>query len=255
MGIEALNLSKRELLNLGEQYLKIRNYDRAMTYLSRAVMQGSSQAAPRLFELGKSFYKERKYGPALHCFQALADKGHGRSSLLLGEIYEHGYGVMPNLQKAFDCYAAAYQSGVPQGAYQAGRMMTPDALRSEEIRDIAISWYKEAIAGGIYKAYAEIGKLYQDHGRNEKPGNPPKNDRTALSWFLRGAVHGDNLCRELAGDAFIRGRGTEVNVKRGLELYAQAFHDGSISVCFKLGMLYDEGKAVHKMWIYPLLGT
>ena len=155
MGIEALNLSKRELLNLGEQYLKIRNYDRAMTYLSRAVMQGSSQAAPRLFELGKSFYKERKYGPALHCFQALADKGHGRSSLLLGEIYEHGYGVMPNLQKAFDCYAAAYQSGVPQGAYQAGRMMTPDALRSEEIRDIAISWYKEAIAGGIYKAYAE----------------------------------------------------------------------------------------------------
>lgn len=145
-----------------------------MTYLSRAVMQGSSQAAPRLFELGKRFYKERKYGPALHCFQALADKGHGRSSLLLGEIYEHGYGVMPNLQKAFDCYAAAYHSGVPQGAYQAGRMMTPDALRSEEIRDIAISWYKEAIAGGIYKAYAEIGKLYQDHGRNEKPGNPPK---------------------------------------------------------------------------------
>lgn len=246
MGIEVLNLSKRELLNLGEQYLKIRNYDQAMIYLSRAVRQGSSQAAPRLFELGKSFYKERKYGPALHCFQALADKGHGRSSLLLGEIYEHGYGVMPNLQKAFDCYAAAYQSGVPQGAYQAGRMMTPDALRSEEIRDIAISWYKEAIAGGIYKAYAEIGKLYQDHGRNEKPGNPPKNDRTALSWFLRGAVHGDNLCRELAGDAFTRGRGTEVNVKRGLELYAQAFHDGSISVCFKLGMLYDEGKAVHK---------
>lgn len=37
-----------------------------------------------------------------------------------------------------------------------------------------------------------------------------------------------------------------MNVKRGLELYAQAFHDGSISVCFKLGMLYDEGKAVHK---------
>lgn len=78
--------------------------------------------------------------------------------------------------------------------------MTADALRSEEIRDIAVSWYKEAIAGGITEAYAAIGKLYIEDGRRALPGDPPKSDKTALSWFLRGAVHGDNLSRELAGD-------------------------------------------------------
>lgn len=246
MGTEAVYLSKKELLNLGEQYLKIRNYDSALNYLSRAVLQGSGRAGAKLYELGKIFYKERKYEPALQCFQTLAGQGHGDSALFLGQMYEKGYGVSVSLQKAFDSYASAYQMGVPQGAYQAGRLMTADALRSEEVRDIAISWYKEAIAGGVYKGYAEIGKLYQNRGRNERPGDPPKDDRIALSWFLRGAVHGDNLSRELAGEAFLNGKGTEINVKRGLELYSQAFHDGSVSVCFKLGDLYFQGGSVHK---------
>ena len=50
VGTEALNLSKKELLNLGEQYLKIRNYDNAMKYLSRAVLQGSSRAGTNIMD-------------------------------------------------------------------------------------------------------------------------------------------------------------------------------------------------------------
>ena len=246
VGNEALNLTKKELLNLGEQYLKIRNYDSAMKYLSRAVIQGSSRAGTKLYELGKIFYNRLNYESAFRCFQLLSDKGHGESTLLLGEMYEYGRGVPSSLQKAFDCFATAYQQGVPRGAYLAGRLMTADALRSEEIRDIAVSWYKEAIAGGITEAYAAIGKLYIEDGRRALPGDPPKSDKTALSWFLRGAVHGDNLSRELAGDFFIYGIGTKTDVKRGMELYFQAFHDGSVSVCFKLGNLYSNGFYIHK---------
>lgn len=246
VGNEALNLTKKELLNLGEQYLKIRNYDSAMKYLSRAVIQGSSRAGTKLYELGKIFYNRLNYESAFRCFQLLSDKGHGESTLLLGEMYEYGRGGPSSLQKAFDCFATAYQQGVPRGAYLAGRLMTADALRSEEIRDIAVSWYKEAIAGGITEAYAAIGKLYIEDGRRALPGDPPKSDKTALSWFLRGAVHGDNLSRELAGDFFIYGIGTKTDVKRGMELYFQAFHDGSVSVCFKLGNLYSNGFYVHK---------
>lgn len=246
VGTEALNLSKKELLNLGEQYLKIRNYDNAMKYLSRAVLQGSSRAGMKLFELAKAFYKKQDFGPAFHAFQLLADKGHGESSLYLGKMYERGLGVKASLQKSFDCYAAAYQQGIPMGAYLAGKLMTTDALRSEEVRDIAISWFREAIAGGMYESYAAIGKLYMEDGWRAQPGDPPKSNKTALSWFLRGAVRGDNLSREMAGDFFITGTGTAQDIRRGMELYTQAFHDGSVSVCFKLGDLYSNGRYVHK---------
>lgn len=246
MGTEALNLSKKELLNLGEQYLKIRNYDNAMKYLSRAVLQGSSRAGMKLFELGENFYKKQDFGAAFNCFQLLADRGHGASSLYLGKMYERGLGVKSSLQKSFDCFAAAYQQGVPMGAYLAGKLMTADALRSEEVRNIAVSWFKEAIAGGVYEAYAAIGKLYMEDGVRARPGDPPKSNKTALSWFLRGAVHGDNLSREMAGDFFISGTGTDQDIRRGMELYIQAFHDGSVSICFKLGDLYAGGRYIHK---------
>ncbi len=243
---EADHMTKSELLELGMQYKHIRNYEKAKDYFKEAVLQGSSRGAKELFELGRHFYKVKEYAQAFDCFEILSGMGHGPSTLYLGRMYEYGYGKRANVQEAFDHYAASYQQGLAEGAYYAGRLMMGDALHSEEVRDIAISWFKEAIAGGIYKSYAEIGKLYLDRGAKEQPGYPVKNNRTALSWFLRGAVHGDNLCREIAADCFIHGIGTEVNVKRGLELYGQAFHDDSVSACRSLGNLYANGDGVHK---------
>lgn len=245
-GMDSPNLSKEELLYLGEQYLKIRNYKKAMSCLSQAALLGNNKACTRLFTLAEKFYKEEEYGDAHRAFTILSGMGHGKSTLYLGKMNEYGLGRRVNIQEAFENYAAAFQQGVPMGAYRAGKLMTRDALRYPDIRDIAVSWYEEAIQQGINEGYAEIGKLYLDRGREERPGNPPKNDKTALSWFLKGALRGDRLSRELAGDCFIHGKGTAVNLQQGLALYRQAFHDGSISVCFKLGDLYFQGKRVHK---------
>lgn len=242
----AANLTRAELLELGMQYKQIRNYEKAKEYLKEASLQGSGKAMKELFRLGYNFYKEKDYAQAFDCFEIPSRMGHAPSTLYLGRMYEFGYGKRTNIQKAFDRYAESYQQGLALGAYYAGRLMMADALHSEEVREIAISWFKEAIAGGVYKDYAEIGKLYLNRGAKERPGDPVKNDKTALSWFLRGAVHGDNMCREIAADCFIHGIGTEVNVRRGLELYAQAFHDGSKSVCRALGNLYFQGDGVHK---------
>lgn len=239
------HMTKTELLQLGLQYKQIRNFEKAKEYIKEAVLQGSSRAGKELFDLGRHFYEGNEYARAFDCFETLSAMGHGESNLYLGRMYERGQGKRVNVQEAFDHYAAAYQLGIPMGAYLAGRLMTADALRSTEVRDIAISWYKEAIAGGVYKGYAEIGKLYLDRGKQDRHSYA-KDNKMALSWFLRGAIHGDNLSRELAGDCFIEGKGTEVNVKRGLELYSQAFHDGSVSVCRKLGELYFNGNGVHK---------
>ena len=88
MGTEALNLSKKELLNLGEQYLKIRNYDNAMKYLSRAVLQGSSRAGTKLFELAKAFYKKQDFAHS-SCWRT---RGMGRAPCTWEKCMNGGLG-------------------------------------------------------------------------------------------------------------------------------------------------------------------
>lgn len=239
-------MSKDELLKLGLQYLSIRNYGRALKYISHAAEQGSSRAANELFKLGKQFYDMKSYTTAEECFDTLSEMGHGESCLYLGEMNEKGLGCPVDIQSAFDYYAAAYQNGLPRGALLAGRLMRDDAMRTQKVRDIAISWFDEAIKGGVYEAYAEIGRLYLENDEFDFMKGPQKDNKTALSWFLRGAIHGDNMSRELAADCFMRGKGTEPNPKRALELCQQAFHDGSVSVCFRLGDWYAEGRGVKK---------
>lgn len=239
-------LSKEELVRLGLQYLKIHNWGRGMEYLIHAARQGSSKGANELFRLGKSFYDKKQYPEALECFDVLAEMGHGESCMYLGRMNQQGLGCPTDIQSAFDYYASAYQNGMALGALRAGQLMMGDAMRSQKVREIAISWFDEAIKGGIYEGYAEIGRLYLENDNFDFVKGPDKDNKTALSWFLRGAIHGDNRSRELAAECFIRGRGTEPNPRRALELCQQAFHDGSVSVCFKLGEWYSEGRGVKK---------
>ena len=239
-------LSKEELVRLGLQYLKIHNWGRGMEYLSHAARQGSSKGANELFKLGKSFYDKKYFPEAIECFDVLSEMGHGESSLYLGKMYQQGLGCHTDIQAAFDYYASAYQDGSALGALRAGQLMMGDAMRSRKVREIAISWFDEAIKGGVYEGYAEIGRLYLENDNFDFVKGPDKDNKTALSWFLRGAIHGDNRSRELAAECFMKGKGTAPNPKRALELCHQAFHDGSVSVCFKLGEWYSEGRGVKK---------
>ena len=80
------------LVRLGKDYLHIRNYDKAMEYLGHAVMLGKTNAVQDLYALGEHFLAEKNYKKAEEAFQMLADRGHGESCLILGEMcgsYHH----------------------------------------------------------------------------------------------------------------------------------------------------------------------
>ena len=147
------------LVRLGKDYLHIRNYDKAMEYLGHAVMLGKTNAVQDLYALGEHFLAEKNYKKAEEAFQMLADRGHGESCLILGEMCEKGLGRQRDYQAAFGFYSESFQQGVDRGAYRAGMLMREDALRVTEVRDIALTWLEEAIKAGIYEAY-EIGRAH-----------------------------------------------------------------------------------------------
>lgn len=237
-------MEKEELLQLGESYFKIRNYDTAMEYLVKAVMQGKSQAAKLLYEVGQHFLQEKEYKKAEKCFQTLADRGHGDSCLELGKMCENGLGRRKDAEAAFGYYGEGFRLGNYQAAYRAGLLMMSDALQFEEVRDIAISWFQEAINGGIYEAYACIGDLYSEHsGFSEETR---RDDKIALSWYLRGAMQGDGRSLEEAALFFLRGDGVAKDTKRAVTMLEQAFEAGRLSAGRQLGLLYENGRVIRK---------
>ena len=152
-------MKSTEDLRLGKQYLKIRSYDKALEHLTKAVIQGDRAAVSLLYKLGVHFFDEKEYKKAEQAFQLLAGRGHAESCIYLGKISEYGYTGRKDIQAAFGYYAEAYRLGLPRGAYKAGKLMMPDALRSEEVRDIAVNWFMAAAEGNLYQSYAKLGQL------------------------------------------------------------------------------------------------
>ena len=236
-------MATSELITLGKSYLQIRNYDKAMEYLSQAVMQGKNGAAQGLYQVGNHFLKEKEYAKAEKAFQILADRGHSESCLALGQMCQKGLGRKKDMEAAFGYFGEAFRNGLAMGAYQAGLLMMSDALQYEEVRDIALTWFQEAIQGGIYQAYMQIGYLYSEHTTFQYNGTT-RNDAIALSWFLRGALHGDGGCMEQSALYFLQGYGTKRDVKRAVKLFKQAAAKGESFSCMQLARMYEKGEGV-----------
>ena len=230
-------------LILGQSYLRIRNYDKALEYLGDAVMQGKGNAAKDLYHLGDYFYNQKEYAKAERAFQILADRGHGESCLRLGEMCEKGEGRRRDIEAAFGYYGESFQQGIPLGAYKAGMLMRSDALELNEVKEIALTWLEEAMNGGIYEACAAIGDLYSSHFA---PGSTPRDDRVAFSWYLKGVMHQDRTAMERAATSMLEGYGTRKDTKRALLLYEEAAAQGSTQACLKLGYMYENGVGVYK---------
>ena len=230
-------------LALGRAYLQIRNYDKALEFLGQAVMAGKSNAAKDLYDLGDHFFQEGDYANAEKAFQMLADRGHGESCLRLGEMCEEGIGRKQDLEAAFGYYSESFNQGVSWGAYKAGLLMLPDALAHEEVRDIALTWFDEAIKAGIYEAYSAVGDLYSSHFVS---GNTTSDDHVAFTWYLKGAMQKDPLAMVRAADSLFDGCGTQKDTKRALRLYEEAAALGNSDAASTLGHIYEQGLDVPK---------
>lgn len=64
--------------------------------------------------------------------------------------------------------------------------MMPDALRSEEVRDIAVNWFMAAAEGNLYQSYAKLGQLYSVGAYDRFAVTSLRDDKKALSYYLQG---------------------------------------------------------------------
>lgn len=231
-------MTAARLYRLGRGYYKIRNYERAQSYLMEAVIRGSSSAVRLLYHIGYLFFCCKEYDRAEDCFQILADRGDARSCFYLGLMCRNGLGRRPDVARAFDYFSEAYQRGEPRGALQAGLLIARDAFRYEEAREAAIEWLTIAEEEGIPEAGRHIGLLLCD--------NLPEHNAEALKWFLKAAGKGDARSMVYASDLYLSGVGVARNEKIALTLLYQAADRGDCKASMILGDLYASGTYVQR---------
>lgn len=235
----------KDYLRMGNNYYRIHNFFRAREYFTEAVNMGNSSAAAALFGMGQMYLKKDPpdYENALHCLMTLCRRGHGPSAMILGDMNEKGTGLPKNIPKAFEYFAEAYAQGERGAAYRAGCLMIPDALESTEVREIAISWFEEALSEGDKRVYGRIGQMYMS---SHLQGSRKEDLREGIKWLSQGALAGDGLSLFLLSSCFMTGDGVPLDRARAVRLLEQAAEEGNVKAMGKLAYLYEKGIAVPK---------
>jgi TPR repeat protein len=140
-----------------------------------------------LTELGKIYANNKKdYYQSFKYLERAAMQNYAPAQAKLGILYEWGYGVEKDINKAISLYTKASENGESNGQYYLalsfhnGKNGSPDFKRSLEL-------YKLAAEQGHPKALFNLGTMYQN-------GEGVKKDITeATNLYLKAATLGDSL--------------------------------------------------------------
>ncbi|HSC79393.1 MAG TPA: tetratricopeptide repeat protein [Chitinolyticbacter sp.] len=108
-------------------------------------------------------YKQGQYDQAWGLYQRLADVGVTDAYLLLGWMAQNGLGCEKDMDKAFQLYLAAGESGNSDGWYRAGKVMLSNGL-SKEGYDLV---EKAANLGYVPAIYRKAKLLLNGRGTQE----------------------------------------------------------------------------------------
>ena len=117
--------------------------------------------------LGIYYIHRRDFPSALKWLQEAAEQGNTDAQTGMGYMYENGFGVTQNPQKAFDFYLKAASSGNASAQNNIGR------IAFEQWKDFneAKNWFQKALNQGNIGAMVNLGVLYFDEavktGKND----------------------------------------------------------------------------------------
>ncbi len=199
------------------------------------------------FELALKYMRNNHHSHAIEELLRLAQQGHLKSQAYLGCVYENGWGVNVDLNKAKYFYEKASQGGDAGSHYNLGNMLAK-GIAGPANPGRAHELYRLAAGAGIELAQVNyavtlirgIGTLknirlglellhqYGDEGNSEAQlelgtmyaeGSVLRNDwHEAARWWLNAAEHDNGEAQLEVGKSFsLPGRGLKVNLVRAFK--------------------------------------
>lgn len=204
-------------------------------------LSGLSQAGA--LETGKSAFQAHDYSKALNTLTPLAKQGNAEARYLLGQMYEHGYGLPGDGRKAVSLYKQASAGGIADAAQALGQLYYDGRTDVMQDRIKAAHWYQRAIELGDTKIGTLLGFQYLN-------GDEVKQDfNRAVKWFGIAAAHGEISAQYQLGRMYYIPMGIKKDVAAAAKWWRKAAENGDPSSQFSLAGMYYEGQGVKQDWV------
>ncbi|WP_415760630.1 tetratricopeptide repeat protein [Pseudomonas sp. LT1P18] len=171
------------------------------------------------------------------CLRAEKSTRSASIQFALGHIYERGYGVPVDQQKAFTWYMRAARQGHATAqeavgfAYQQGQGTAIDHVQAR-------TWYLKAGAQDSEGAQFALGELY---GKGLGVAADP---HQAEQWFLKAANHHNPEMMRSVADHFLRGEMIERDPEKAAIWFKNAAVAGDAPAQLNFAMLLNRGLGV-----------
>lgn len=199
------------------------------TLLAAAGLLLSLHQAPLLAaDLGKvsRAFENKEYSAALDDLEELSKEGVPDALNMLGQMYENGWGVTQDLEKA----TALFKRGANQGHLESVNGLR--RLKNVEYRAELESVQASAEAGDA-RAQNRLGEMYEfGYGLERDPNQ-------AYSWYRRAAEQKLVVAQHNLGRCYNFGTGVEQNFTEAELWYREAAQQGHMDAMFFLGTLYS----------------
>lgn len=245
-------------LHIGQIYEKDNDYINAEKYYQVAVDRDNTFAMIHLGKLYEKKASEEKdhtdsdfkpqknksqknrskvdnpqYVKARKLYEKAIELGNHVAMIHLGNLYENGWGVEKNDQKAMELYKDVKNATamISLGERHEKNKNYEKALKCYLE---AAKWLKNSTA------MTKIGWLYQ----NGWVGKKPHDNKNAKEWYEQGVEHRDSLAMIRLGFLYQNGWGVDKNYEKAMELYKGAAELGdvkAIEAIREIGNLYNKG--------------
>lgn len=235
----------REVENLGSSSL-LREAATALykqsalkTPAPNLILQQGAKASPSL-NVAMAAFELEHYGAAKTHWKSLDEKQRSpEAQYMLGHVFEHGFGVEPDMDKAEQWYAKSASQGYEKAMKMVERMFDSamEAYRRGDLPVALAGWERAARQGDVAAMY-NAGLMHR-HGEGS-----PVNMELALEWWLKAAEEGHAKAQADTGRAYFTGDGVGRDLDKAHRWLLSASHGGDSESQFLLARMYEEGLGV-----------
>ena len=216
-----------------------KDHQKALVWYLRASEKGNDKAALKLALTCAKPQEE----VAFHYAIEAANSGLAEAQLTVGNYFEKGIGVEPDLAQAVMWYERAAQQDFAAAQYLLGNAFEQGAGIECNLEE-AVRWYRQAASQGLPAAQLALSRLDSVMGRGSDPDTnkinkrqPARENRSVDSRWIKFASKGDSEDFYHLGIMFETGVGVEKSGKQARLWYQKAAEDGHRDAMVALGQM------------------
>ncbi len=155
-----------------------------------------------VYELNRGEFKA-----AIAQFTPLVEEGFAPAQYQMGIIYQNGYGVQRNAQKAFELFELAAKQNYPDAQFELALIYSEGGVVKQDLKKAFDLTYKAAIKG-LANAQFNLAVMYEN-GQGVK-----QDDFKASRWYQKAANKNNALAQYNLALLYSKGKGVEKSIEK-----------------------------------------